>query len=456
MQTIVSRLRQSASVKVFTIGFLILLLLIPLGMVRETINDRDQIHQTARLDIQRTWGQSQLIAGPVLVLPYDIEQVNDRGERFVNRTEMYILPGKLNIDATVDSEIRYRGIYSVPVYSASIRLHGKFAAIDTGNLGIDDANIHWADASIVVGVSDGRALAETPALEIDGETHAFVPGGQLVGGLPPQIQAPLREILKPDRIGDLAFDTVLNIKGSESLSFLPLGDATRANIESTWPSPSFSGNYLPATREVSDDGFNAEWQVSSIGRSFPSNWTKGSGATTATAAAIFGVDLYMPISVYRLTLRAVTYGVLFVVLTFVSYFMFEVVAGLRLHPLQYLMVGSANVIFFLLLISLAEHIGFGWAYSASAFASSGLIVAYSYSVLAQRSRAIIVGGVLFVLYCFLYMTLKAETYALLAGSIGLWVALAMIMYLTRRIDWYERPVPADSDSHDGQKELFRI
>jgi inner membrane protein len=134
--------------------------------------------------------------------------------------------------------------------------------------------------------------------------------------------------------------------------------------------------------------------------------------------------------------------------------MFEVMAGLRLHPLQYLMVGMANVIFFVLLISLAEHIGFGWSYVSSALASSGLVVGYSYSVLGQRGRALIVGGVLFVLYCFLYMTLKAETYALLAGSIGLWAALAMIMYLTRRIDWYQRSVVTDSDSDDGQKELF--
>ncbi|MEQ9561562.1 MAG: cell envelope integrity protein CreD, partial [Woeseiaceae bacterium] len=273
--------------------------------------------------------------------------------------------------------------------------------------------------------------------ELNGKTLAFVPGGHLVGGLPPQIQAPLREILKPDSTAELAFDTVLNIKGSESLSFLPLGDTTRASIKSTWPSPSFSGSYLPHTREISDDGFRADWQVSSIGRSLPSHWSKASGAAHSTESAMFGVDLYMPISIYRLTLRAVTYGVLFVVLTFVSYFMFEVIAGLRLHPLQYLMVGMANVIFFLLLISLAEHIGFGWSYIASALASSGLVVGYSYAVLGQRRRAMIVGTVLFVLYCFLYMTLKAETYALLAGSIGLWAALAVIMYMTRRIDWYQ-------------------
>ena len=439
MQTMVSRLRQSASVKVFTIGILILLMLIPLAMIKGVIHDRDQIHQSAKQDIQRTWGQPQLITGPVLVLPFDTVQKNSHGELFAKRTEMYILPTALDIETSVDSEVRYRGIHKVPVYTADIRLRGNFAAIDTEGLGIDDASIHWKDASIVVGVTDGRAIAVTPHLSLNGESIAFLPGGRLVDGLPPQIRAPLGEILARERSSDLSFDTSLTIKGSESLSFLPLGDTTRASVRSAWPSPSFTGNYLPHDREITDGGFSANWQVSSIGRSFPSRWTKGSGVAQSTGIAAFGVDLYMPISVYRLTLRAATYGVLFVVLTFVSYFMFEVATGLRLHPLQYLMVGSANAIFFLLLISLAEHIGFGWSYVLSAFASSGIIVGYSYSVLGQRSRALIVGGVLFALYCFLYMTLKSETYALLAGSIGLWATLAMIMYLTRRIDWYKKP-----------------
>ena len=451
MQTIISRLRQSASVKVFTIGFLILLLLIPLNMVRGTVNDRSQNHQTARLDIHRTWGQTQTIAGPVLVLPYDVVVASDRGERFTNRRELYLLPAELAIDASVDSEIRYRGIHEVPVYSASIRLQGHFKAIDTERLDIDEASIHWEGASIVVGVSDGRAIAETPNLELNGESIAFVPGGQLVDGLPPQIQVLLRDTLPDSRAQTLEFDMMLRLKGSEALKFLPLGDTTRASMTSTWASPSFSGAYLPHSRDIGDSGFSADWQVSSSGRSLPSHWTDGSDAAALAASAAFGVDLFVPISVYRLTMRAVTYGVLFVVLTFVSYFMFEVIAGLRLHPLQYLMVGSANVIFFLLLISLAEHIGFGLSYVLSALASSGLVVGYSISVLGERGRAMIIGGILFTLYCFLYMTLKAETYALLAGSVGLWAALAMVMFLTRRIDWYRRSSMSHVDEDDAQQ-----
>ena len=234
------------------------------------------------------------------------------------------------------------------------------------------------------------------------------------------------------------FTLTLNIKGSETLKFLPLGDTTRASMRSSWPSPSFSGSYLPHTRQISDAGFEADWRVSSIGRPMPSHWSKSAPAADVSYSSAFGVDLYMPVSIYRLTVRAAKFGILFVGLTFVAYFMFEVIAKLRLHPLQYLMVGLANVVFYLLLLSFAEHMAFGLAYLISAAASSGLIVGYSRAVLGERQRALLVGAILALLYGFLYLTLSAENFALLAGAIGLWVALALIMYLTRRIDWHDK------------------
>ncbi len=449
MQQVMSRLRQSASVKILTIGFLILVLLIPLGMVRDTINDRSNVHLTAKMDIQRTWGQSQLIAGPALILPYDLVRINERGERRVDRRELYILPKTLDIDAAAESEIRYRGIHKVPVYSARVALKARFDGVDPEKLGIGGYNIHWSEAAIALGISDGRAITVTPTANVNGQSTSFVPGGQRIDALPPQIEAPLRGVVDLARADELSFDTVLEIKGSESLYFLPLGDSTRASLTSGWPTPSFAGSYLPETREVSEAGFTADWKVSSIGRSLPSHWTEGSRAADSARSDAFGVELYMPISVYRLTLRSVKYGILFIVLTFVSYFIFEVIAGLRLHPLQYLMVGMANVIFFLLLIALAEHTGFGWSYLLSALAASGLIVGYSRAVLGTRRRTLIIGSVAFALYAFLYMTLKAETYALLAGSVGLWVVLAAIMYLTRRIDWYERSARPEKDRPDA-------
>ena len=436
MQGVIAQLQRSTSIKVLTIGFLILVLLIPLQMVRGTIDERSSLNMQAKSDIYRTWGGWQLVAGPVLVLPYDEVLVSDRNERHVERTAMHVLPQDLQIDATLESEIRYRGIHKVPVYSSEVRLSGEFAAVDADRLGLAGKKVYWQEAYIAVGVSDGRGIADTPQLDLGDHSVAFEPGGQAIAGIPPVIVAPLETTGLDVSQRPLSFALELNLKGSETLKFLPLGDTTRASMKSAWPSPSFSGSYLPHSRQVSDAGFDANWQVSSIGRQLPSHWTKSTSAADLASSSAFGVDLYTPVSIYRLSVRAAKFGILFIGFTFVAWFMFEIITDLRLHPLQYLMVGLANVVFYLLLLSFAEHIAFGLAYLISATASSGLIVGYSRAILGERRRALLVGAVLAMLYGFLYLTLNAESFALLAGAIGLWVALALIMFLTRRIDWH--------------------
>jgi inner membrane protein len=295
-------------------------------------------------------------------------------------------------------------------------------------------------------VSDARAITEIPSVSLADADIRFVPGGVQVHGFPPQVVAPIGRNIDAEKLRQaLPFTINLELNGSESLQFLPAGDTTSVELRSSWPSPSFSGNYLPEARDITAEGFRASWRVSSIGRELPSMWTGAAGAAGASHESYFGVDLYMPLSVYRLTERATKYGVLFLGLTFVTYFLFEVVAGLRLHPLQYLLVGFANSLFYLLLLSLAEHIGFGLAYLVSCLGSCGLIIGYSWSVLGSRGSAAIMSAVLLLLYSFLYMTLKAESFALLAGTIGLWVSLAATMYLTRRIDWYGKSKNASND-----------
>ncbi|MGI9221535.1 MAG: cell envelope integrity protein CreD [Woeseiaceae bacterium] len=439
MQSFISRLPQSASIKVFAIGFLTLVLLIPLSMIESVIYEREQMGEVARQDIQRTWGNPQYVAGPVLVVPYDSVHLNGRGEEFTNRHHLYVLPQKLDIDGNIEPEVRYRGMHNVPVYSAQLQISGSF-----GDTWLEDSNlsarkIDWKGVFIALGVSDARAITEIPSVRLTNDTVRFIPGGNQVSGFPPQVMAPIGRSVNAEKIRlTMDFEIDLKINGSESLQFLPAGDTTTVALRSSWSSPSFSGSYLPEGREISDAGFSANWRVSSIGRALPSRWTDASGVGGAAHESGFGVDLYMPISVYRLTERATKYGVLFIGLTFVAYFLFEVVAGLRLHPLQYLLVGFANSLFYLLLLSLAEHIGFGFAYILSCIGSCALIIGYSWSVLGDKRRAAIMAGILLLLYSFLYMTLNAESYAMLAGSIGLWVCLGATMYLTRGIDWYGR------------------
>lgn len=447
MQNAIQGLKRSVSIKAAVIGALVLVLLIPVSMINSVVHDRQSVHQQARWEIMRAWGQPQLLAGPVLVVPYTLRHVDSKGNEYIEERRLYVLPESLDIETDVHPEVRYRGLHKVPIYSTSIALTGRFARPDVDHLGIGTATLDWDKASVALTVSDARAISEAPSITMNGETARFESGGQaLFQDTPPAIVAPAGSLLATANSGDaLRFETTLSLNGSDSLQFVPLGDTTDVRMTSDWPSPSFRGNYLPKTRDISTEGFTAAWQIASLGRELPSQWTDRNPQSALAHNAAFGVSFYMPVSLYQLTLRATKYAVLFIGLSFVAYFLFEILAGLRLHPLQYLLVGFANAMFYLLLLSLAEHVGFGWAYLVSAAASAGLVSGYSTTILGGRQRGFVIAAVLAALYAFLFMTLKAENYALLAGAAGLWVALAAVMYMTRRIDWYAQSGSASDD-----------
>ena len=438
MQNAIRGLKRSVSVKTLVIGGLVLVLLIPVTMIKGVIHDRESVHRQARWDIMRSWGQEQVIAGPVLIIPYSLRHIDSNGNEYVTDSRLYVLPESLDIQTDISPEVRYRGLHEVPIYSSAIKLAGQFSDPDLDLLGIGSARLHWKKASIALFVSDARAIAVTPVIDINGASLRFEASGQaLFVDMVPPIIAPAAASLAAVNTGKaLRFVTTLSVNGSDSLQFVPLGDTTRVSMSSDWPSPSFLGNYLPKTREISEDGFTADWQISSLGRALPSQWVDRDAQMPNAYNSAFGVSFFMPVSLYQLTLRATKYAVLFIGLPFVAYFLFEIMAGLRLHPLQYLLVGFANATFYLLLLSLSEHIGFGWAYLASAASSAILITSYSAAILDGAGRGLMIAAVLSGLYVFLYMTLKAENYALLAGAAGLWAALAIGMYLTLRIDWY--------------------
>ncbi len=433
MQSVFANARNSVSLKVLFVGFLILVMLIPISMIQGVIHDRKQVGVDAQRDVMRSWGETQRIAAPFLVVPYTRTVENQKQEKIERNYRAYVLPRDLTIDIEVRPDTRYRGIHEVTVYSATLAITGSFDKPTLDSLPHGAVRILLDDIELAVGVGDARAITKAPRLKFDEATAEFAPKGRQKDGLPPQIVAPIGNAFESDTAA-FAFD--LHLNGTSSLRLLPLGDTTVVNMRSSWPSPSFVGNYLPKSRTVTEQGFDATWEVSSLGRSLPSVWTEGAIDVNLAPQSEFGVELYMPVGLYQLSLRATKYAVLFIGLTFVAYFLFEVIAGLRLHPLQYLLVGFANTLFYLLLLSLSEHLGFGLAYIASAIASTALISTYSSAILGEQSRAILVTVVLVLLYLFLYMTLKAETYAMLAGAIGLWVTLATIMYLTRKVDWY--------------------
>lgn len=433
----VNKHSRSASVKVGIIGILTLVLLIPLGMIRGVVSDRKVVKSVAASDIRHSWGADQTITGPILRLPYKVENKTVYGSPYTENRVLHLLAEELIITAEVATEIRYRGIHKVPVFSADIGIRGQIdlAALDT--LGIAAEQVAWSGAEVFIGVSDPKSISKIPVVAIDGTDVNFTTGGSGIEGLASQLSAPLGQQLEgTQRVPELAFDISLALNGSGSLQFLPLAENTDVNMSANWASPSFTGRQLPTVRTVREDGFDASWHSTSLGRKLPAAWIDSHAAQATAVADAFGARFIQPVGLYQLVERATKYGVLFVGLTFVTYFLMEIVGDLKLHPLQYLLVGLANTLFYLLLLSLSEHIGFDIAYVVSAMASATLIAGYSAAILERRTRAAMMAAVLAALYGFLYLILNAESFALLAGSIGLWIALAVVMFLTRRINWY--------------------
>jgi inner membrane protein len=433
----VSLSSRSASVKVAIIAFLILALLIPIGMIENVIFDRSNNESVAALDIRNSWGGEQTVTGPILRLPYIVEKQTVYGSPYAEEKVVHLLAEELHVSADVATEVRYRGIHKVPVFSADIDMSGRIDLDALDAFGIAAEQVRWSGAEIFLGVADPKAISRIPVIIANGTDVNFTTSGDGIASLAPHLGASVGQRLAAGQWkSELVLDISVAVNGSGSLQFLPLAENATVTMSANWASPSFTGRQLPAAREVRDEGFDASWHSSSLGRNLPAIWINDHPAQAGAVEDAFGARLIQPVGLYQLMERATKYAVLFVGLTFVTYFLMEVVGNLQLHPLQYLLVGFANTLFYLLLLSLSEHIGFDLAYGISALASAALISGYSAAILAERARAVVMAAVLAGLYTFLYLTLKAETFALLAGSIGLWIVLATVMYLTRGINWY--------------------
>jgi len=445
VKTELKTLSGSVTAKVLFIALLILILLIPLGMIEGLILERSHLYATARDGVGQSWGQAQTIGGPIVVVPFAYTRLVN-GHAITVNDELYMLPEQLEVTGDVATRELRRGIYKIPVYTARLSVAGRFAPVVLASE-YEDLAIHWEQAAIALPITDARSVREPIVLASGDATTIFEAGGARVAGFGPLLVAPYAALGLGALTAPQAFSFSLVLDGTGTLEFLPFGDETRIALTSDWPSPSFAGAYSPNEREVQDTGFTAEWRVLNLGRGFPSRWGRSeSPSQTAIADSAFGVQLITPIGIHEAALRAAKYGVLIVGLTFIAYFLFELFAPLRLHAFQYLLIGLANCVFFLLLLALAEHIGFGPAYFASAVAATALVTSYSGAVLRSLRRAVPIGGLLTALYGYLYVTLKAEDYALLFGALGVFTALAAFMYLTRRIDWFAVTFGGRADS----------
>ncbi len=427
----------SITIKGLVVGFLILLLMIPALLVGNLISERADRQREVAGEISSKWAEEQTVLGPVLVIPYNSyksETISDASGKVSTVTRMeeklcYILPEELLVDGELMPQTRKRSIFKITVYQAALGISGKFAPIDFRELDIAPADLHADRAQVCFGLSDFRGIEKQIDIEWNGEKLPLTTG-MVRNDL---IETGLAANITLDPAAGHAFSMSIEIRGSEEFSIYPLGKTTEVKLSSPYANPSFTGNFLPNTpAEISEGGFAAEWKVLNLNRNYPQSWKDDS---YDVYDSWFGVELLQPGDTYTKTTKAVKYAILFIALTFVLCFLLEIIQKRNVHPLQYVLVGLALCLFYTLLLSISEYLGFNWAYLISAAAIVGLVSWYSWDVFKKRTIAIAFGCVLGVLYTFIFILLQLQDGALLAGSIGLFVLLAAIMYYTRKVDW---------------------
>ncbi|MFL6520664.1 MAG: cell envelope integrity protein CreD [Chthoniobacterales bacterium] len=443
--------RHLTTLKLFGVGALILLMLIPLAMIQGVLNDRLARRNEAVDDITASWGKDQNIIGPVLVVPYlnhgtvvrsatlPDGRVETREVAETTVAYAYFLPDTLEITGDVQTQTLHRGIYDAAVFRGMINVSGKFPVPDMGALKIDPKDVLWKDAAVTLAVSDLRGTRESLMLDWGGKKIQLQPGSQLPG-YTTGITAPLAN--DQPIAAAMTFSIALDLNGSGGIFFAPFGVQNVVTLKSNWPDPGFRGAFLPSDRNVRTDGFDATWKVSYYGRDYPQRWTSRSGnerfTTLAVSNSLFGTQFLRVLDAYRYVERSIKYGVLFFVLVFTTFFLFEVTAKQKIHPLQYLMVGAALCLFYLALLSASEFIGFTASYAIATVAATGLITWYCSYFLGGGARTLMIGGGLIGVYTFLYITLRQQDYALLMGTVALFILLGIVMWVTRKIDWYAR------------------
>jgi len=432
--------------KCLLLSVLGLVLMLPLGMIERTISERSYYRSEAVRSIAASTAGPQTLIGPILAIPvredYDEEVPVGRDEegrvRIIRRSRtqvLTVLPKRLEVDGSLGVERRAYGIHEASVFELQGSLKGSFDPPTEADLPTRGRNsvLTWGKPSLVLGIDDVRGLSGEPKVKV-GESDLAVARGTGPSGLKSGFHAELAAAGLPTK--PLGFRVDLKLAGTESIAIAPLAEMTTAELRGNWPHPSFGGGFLPRERQVGNDGFRARWSVSSLAADIQRDALGGKEGRNLGDNAVFRVRLIDPVDIYQQATRAVKYGVLFIVLIFAGFFAFETIKALPIHPIQYLLVGLAIAVFFLLLVSLSEHLAFAWSYLAAAAASIALITIYLAAVLRGWRPGLSAGSALGLLYGALFGVLRSEQNALLLGSLLLFVVLAALMLGTRKVDWY--------------------
>ncbi len=448
-------IQESIMIKLISIGFLVLVLLIPTEGIQDLIVERQQRAGEAMQEVAMKWSGSQTISGPVLVIPYRKQETIYGGKDGVERREVvdkaFFLPENLEIKGKVNPEMLHRGIFDAVVYESALQIKSSFNKPDFKELGITEDMVLWNGAHMVFGITDLRGISDNPTFAVGEQTFVPEPSRNLgVSVLSRNDDNTLytsdnrRDILSSSGIATKlnwenaeAFNgnvnIKLNLKGSSRLNFIPVGKTTDVKIDGPWADPSFDGEFLPAAREISPEGFSASWKVLHFNRPFSQEWT---GSDQQLSGADFGVKLLLPVDQYQKSMRTSKYGVLIILLTFIALFLVEITQKVRIHPFQYILIGAALIIYYTLLLSLSEHIGYNLAYVAASIATVSLVSLYATTFLPGTRLSILFSLLLVIFYSFVFIIILQQDFSLLLGSMGLFLIVSLLMYFSRKISWY--------------------
>jgi inner membrane protein len=433
METIIQSAWQKSKliIKGLIIGVLALLLLIPAEFVQNLIKEREARQREAFTEVSSKWADRQIITGPVLVIPYTKTAKDNNGLPVTVKSFAYFLPDKLNIESTVIPEKRYRGIYEVMLYFSSIKLTGSFNTLPLQKLNLNPADVAWNEAYVCLGITDAKGLKDELQLTWNDSALSLTPSAVNNAAFKEGFVSPV-VINETTANSVINFSSQITLNGSEQLLFTPVGKQTTAQMQSTWRDPSFTGSQLPDSSTISDKGFLARWKSLSHTRNFPQAWKDDS---YNLSSASFGADLFIPVSGYQKTMRSVKYAILCILLSFTAFFLIETNNKKSVHPIHYALIGFALILFYTLLLSFSEYIGFNAAYAIAAAATVGLITWFVKGLLHSMKLSVFLSLVLVLLYSYIFTILQLQDYALLLGSVGLFLTLAIVMYYSRKVQW---------------------
>lgn len=424
-----------SGLKIVLIFFLIILFLIPISYIKSLINDRRNYQKDAVASITEPLGGKPEIQGMVLVIPYKVyfEKIDVTGNKHIETSikHIYFAPDNYSMDIHITPYYLTRGIFKVPVFNGEILLDSKFNDFDTSHFKIAEKDIVWDEAVLMLGLSSTKNLTASPLFKIGANNLTI--SSIKYDSISPFKDTVYYNIPKDYLTNGLHLKGSFTIQGGEEIKIQPIASSNRIKMTSNWPTPGFSGGWLPTDRNISDDGFTAVWNIAGLSTVFPKSWT----SDNEYSGELIKVSFVTPVDSYVKTTRSIKYSLLFLIVPFLAIFICEIFSKIKIHPVQYCLIGLADILFYLLLLSISEHLSFNISYLIGATAVSVTTLFYASTIFKKIKWGLLLSGIQMMSYIFLYGTLQAEDYALLIGSIGLFIIVVLLMFITRKVDWYD-------------------